>query len=161
MSQCKSAPTPVTKSGKLCADDSSPYPDPTLYRCLSGALQYLTFTRPDISYAVQQVCLFIHDPRVAHMAALHRVLRYIKGTLDHGLRLYKSLFLLYCHIRMPIGVDVLTLVALLLATVCFWVIIWFVGPLSINLLFPGPVLRSNIVVLPMFFSRLLGFVIYF
>ncbi|KAJ0743854.1 putative non-specific serine/threonine protein kinase [Helianthus annuus] len=30
-------------------------PDGTLYRSLAGALQYLTFTRPDISYAVQQM----------------------------------------------------------------------------------------------------------
>ncbi|GJS45210.1 ribonuclease H-like domain-containing protein [Tanacetum coccineum] len=39
-------------------------------------LQYLTFTRPDISYAVQQVCLHMHDPREPHLAALKRVLRY-------------------------------------------------------------------------------------
>ena len=32
----------------------------------------------------------MHDPQVAHMSALHRILRYIKGTLDHGLQLYKS-----------------------------------------------------------------------
>ena len=50
----------------------------------------LLLTRPDISYAVQQVCLFMHDPRVAYMSSLHRILRYIKGTLDHGLQLYKS-----------------------------------------------------------------------
>ena len=85
MSQCKSAPTPVTTSSKLCVDVGSPYDDPTLYRSLVGALQYLTFTRTDISYAVQQVCLFMHDPRVEHMTALQRILRYVKGTLDHGL----------------------------------------------------------------------------
>ena len=66
-------------------DARSPYDNPTLYRSLAGALQYLTFTRPDISYIVQQVCLLMHDPRVEYMAALHRILRYIKGTLDHGL----------------------------------------------------------------------------
>ena len=91
MSQCKSAPTLVTTSGKLCADDSSPYPDSTIYHCLAGALQYLTFTRLDISYVVHQVYMFIHDPRVAHMAALHRILRYLQGTLYYGLQLYKSL----------------------------------------------------------------------
>ena len=32
----------------------------------------------------------MHDPRVAHMAALHRILRNLQGTLDHGLQLYKS-----------------------------------------------------------------------
>ncbi|GJW08659.1 ribonuclease H-like domain-containing protein [Tanacetum coccineum] len=48
--------------------------DPTLYRSLACGLQYLIFTRPDISYAVQQVCLHIHDPREPHLAALKRVL---------------------------------------------------------------------------------------
>ncbi|GJZ34670.1 ribonuclease H-like domain-containing protein [Tanacetum coccineum] len=33
---------------------------------LAGSLQYLTFTRPDISYVVQQICLFMHDPREPH-----------------------------------------------------------------------------------------------
>ncbi|XP_026429121.1 uncharacterized protein LOC113325107 [Papaver somniferum] len=52
---------------------------------LDGALQYLTFTRPDISYAVQQVCLFMHDPREPHMQALKRIIRYLQGTIHHGL----------------------------------------------------------------------------
>ncbi|GJQ97288.1 ribonuclease H-like domain-containing protein [Tanacetum coccineum] len=55
--------------------------DPTLYRSLAGGLQYLTFTPPDISYAVQQICLFIHDPREPHLATLKRVLRYVRGAL--------------------------------------------------------------------------------
>ncbi|GJT13850.1 ribonuclease H-like domain-containing protein, partial [Tanacetum coccineum] len=53
-------------------------------------LQYLTFTRPDISYAVQHVCLHMHDPREPHFAALKRILRYVRGTLDFGLQLYTS-----------------------------------------------------------------------
>nr|GEX55657.1 ribonuclease H-like domain-containing protein [Tanacetum cinerariifolium] len=64
--------------------------DSTLYRSLAGGLQYLTFTRPDISYVVQQICLHMHNPREPHLAALKRVLRYIRGTLDHGLQLHVS-----------------------------------------------------------------------
>jgi hypothetical protein len=52
---------------------------------LAGALQYLTITRPDIAYAVQQVCLHMHDPRVPHLTATKRILRYLQGTLDLGL----------------------------------------------------------------------------
>ncbi|GJW75584.1 ribonuclease H-like domain-containing protein [Tanacetum coccineum] len=53
-------------------------------------LQYLTFTRPDLSYAVQQVCLYMHDTREPHFAALKRILRYVQGTLELGLHLYAS-----------------------------------------------------------------------
>ncbi|GKC62974.1 ribonuclease H-like domain-containing protein, partial [Tanacetum coccineum] len=50
---CKPCRTPVDTDSKLSAD-GAPISDSTLYRSLAGALQYLTFTRPDISYAVQQ-----------------------------------------------------------------------------------------------------------
>ncbi|KAK4358302.1 hypothetical protein RND71_023912 [Anisodus tanguticus] len=90
MSSCKSTSTPVDANPKLSAAAGAPYEDPTRYRSLAGALQYLTFTRPDITYAVQQVCLFMHDPRVEHMNAIKRIIRYIRGTLDYGLHLYPS-----------------------------------------------------------------------
>ncbi|XP_021727699.1 uncharacterized protein LOC110694843 [Chenopodium quinoa] len=90
MSSCKPAQTPVDTQSKLSVDAGPQFHDPTHYRCLVGALQYLTFTRPHIAYAVQHVCLFMHDPRVAHYDALKRILRYIQGTIDHGLHLYPS-----------------------------------------------------------------------
>nr|GEZ31339.1 ribonuclease H-like domain-containing protein [Tanacetum cinerariifolium] len=46
---------------------------------LAGGFQYLTFTRPDISYVVQQICLHMHDPREPHLAALKWVLCYIRA----------------------------------------------------------------------------------
>ncbi|GJT80479.1 ribonuclease H-like domain-containing protein [Tanacetum coccineum] len=70
--------------------DGSPVSDPTLYRSLAGALQYLIFTRPDLSYAVQQVCLYMHDHREPHLAALKRILRYVRDTSDYRLQLYSS-----------------------------------------------------------------------
>ncbi|GJR05347.1 ribonuclease H-like domain-containing protein [Tanacetum coccineum] len=70
--------------------DGEPINDPTLYRSLAGVLQYLTFTRPDLSYAVQQVCLYMHDPHDPHFTALKRILRYVRGTLDYGLQLHVS-----------------------------------------------------------------------
>ncbi|GJZ54844.1 ribonuclease H-like domain-containing protein [Tanacetum coccineum] len=39
---------------------------------------------------VQQVCLFMHDPREPYFSALKRVLRYVRGTLDYGLQLFLS-----------------------------------------------------------------------
>nr|GEX55672.1 ribonuclease H-like domain-containing protein [Tanacetum cinerariifolium] len=54
------------------------------------SLQHLTFTRPDISYAVQQVCLYMDDPREPHFSALKWILRYIRGILNFGLQLLSS-----------------------------------------------------------------------
>nr|GEX90566.1 ribonuclease H-like domain-containing protein [Tanacetum cinerariifolium] len=89
MLTCNPCRTPVDTDSKLMVDGDL-VSDPTLYHSLAGALQYLTFTRPDISYAVQHVCLFMHDPQEPHFAALKRVLRYVRGTLAYGLQLYSS-----------------------------------------------------------------------
>nr|GEY81213.1 ribonuclease H-like domain-containing protein [Tanacetum cinerariifolium] len=89
MTNCNSSRTPIDTDSKL-GPEGVPLQGPTLYRSLAGGLQYLTFTRPDISYAVQQICLFMHDPHEPHLAALKRILRYIRGTLDFGFHLYSS-----------------------------------------------------------------------
>ncbi|GJU23555.1 ribonuclease H-like domain-containing protein [Tanacetum coccineum] len=89
MVKCNPSRTPVDTDSKLGAD-GVPVQDPTLYRSLAGGLQYLTFTRPDLSYAVQQVCLYMHDTREPHFSALKRILRYVQGTLELGLHLYAS-----------------------------------------------------------------------
>nr|GFC39005.1 ribonuclease H-like domain-containing protein [Tanacetum cinerariifolium] len=36
------------------------------------------------------ICLYMHDPREPHFAALKRILRYVRGTVDFGLQLYAS-----------------------------------------------------------------------
>lgn len=90
MSSCKPCSTPVDLSSKLSATDGQLFSDPTLYRSLAGALQYLTFTRPDLSYAVQQVCLFMHEPRDPHFAFMKRIIRYLQGTIDYGIKIIRS-----------------------------------------------------------------------
>ena len=59
--------------------------DATFYLSIAGALQYLTLTRPDIAYAVGQICLHMHAPRDAHWVLVKRLLRHIHGTSAHGL----------------------------------------------------------------------------
>ncbi|GJW62195.1 ribonuclease H-like domain-containing protein, partial [Tanacetum coccineum] len=54
MVHCNPSQTPVDTESKL-GPEGIPVQDPTLYRSLAGGLQYLTFTRPDLSYAVQQL----------------------------------------------------------------------------------------------------------
>lgn len=90
MAECKPVSTPADVNSKLSADSGDRIDDPKQYRSLAGALQYLTFTRPDITYVVQQVCLFMHDPRQQHLTALRRIIRYIQGTKGYGLQLYRS-----------------------------------------------------------------------
>ncbi|XP_022019527.1 uncharacterized mitochondrial protein AtMg00810-like [Helianthus annuus] len=89
MDSCKPTATPVDTQSKLSAEGSQ-FDDPSLFRSLAGALQYLTFTRPDITYSVQQICIHMHSPRVEHWNALKRIIRYIQGTLDFGLTLGPS-----------------------------------------------------------------------
>ncbi|XP_057525665.1 uncharacterized mitochondrial protein AtMg00810-like [Amaranthus tricolor] len=90
MISCKPTLTPIDTKPKVSAHSGAQYEDPSKYRSLAGALQYLIFTRPDISYAVQQVCLHMHDPHDHHMLALKRIIRYIQGTLHLGLHLTPS-----------------------------------------------------------------------
>jgi hypothetical protein len=89
MAGCKPVATPIDAKGKLSADGAA-IDDVTTYHSLAGALQYLTVTRPDIAFAVQQTCLHMHDPRAPHMAMLKRILWYVRGTTSHGILLRAS-----------------------------------------------------------------------
>nr|GFC05092.1 ribonuclease H-like domain-containing protein [Tanacetum cinerariifolium] len=74
MVNCNPSRIPVDTDSKLGLEGVA-VQDPTLYRSLAEGLQYLTFTCPDLSYAVQQIYLYMHDPREPHFAALKRIMR--------------------------------------------------------------------------------------
>ena len=61
-----------------------------LYRSLVGKLLYLTATRPDIMYATSLLSRFMHNPSHFHLGAAKRVLRYIQGTMNYGIRFNKK-----------------------------------------------------------------------
>ena len=84
MLDCKPCSTPCAFAHSH-ASDSPLLLDPTAYRSLVGALQYLTFTRPDLSYAVQQACQFMSKPCQHHLVAAKRILRFLRGTLHLGI----------------------------------------------------------------------------
>jgi hypothetical protein len=90
MAECHSNATRIDTQSKLSATDGELLSDATKYRSLAGALQYLTLTCPDISYAVQQICLHMHASCVPHMALVKRVLWYVRGTMNFGLHLRAS-----------------------------------------------------------------------
>ncbi|GJR23387.1 ribonuclease H-like domain-containing protein [Tanacetum coccineum] len=79
MVNCNPSRTPIDTESKL-GSDGDLVSNPTLYRSLADSLQCLTFTRPYISYAVQHVCLYMHDPREPHFLALKRILRYVRDA---------------------------------------------------------------------------------
>ena len=70
---------------KFRRDDGDLLPNPTLYRQLVGSLNYLTITRPDISFAVQQVSQFMQSPRHLYLVAVRRIIRYLLGSSSRGL----------------------------------------------------------------------------
>jgi histone deacetylase 1/2 len=86
MSKCSPSPMPMSSTDR-CATvgDVLSTDDATTYRSLVGGLQYLALTRPDIAYAVNRVCQYLHDPRSSHWSAVKRILRYVRGSLSHGL----------------------------------------------------------------------------
>ncbi|KAA3468594.1 hypothetical protein EPI10_014467 [Gossypium australe] len=48
-------------------------------------LQYVVITRPNVAFAVNKICQFMHKPLDVHFTAVKRILRYLKGTVDYGL----------------------------------------------------------------------------
>ncbi|KAK9214398.1 hypothetical protein WN944_006390 [Citrus x changshan-huyou] len=82
---CTPNRTPMAVKTQPYDDDQEPI-HATHYRSLVGSLQYLTFTRPDITHAVNKVCQHFQSPTKQDLKAITRILRYLKGTLDFGLR---------------------------------------------------------------------------
>lgn len=90
MHEAKPCNTPMDASTQLSKHDGDPLSDPHLYRSIVGALKYVTITRPDISFAVNRVSQFMHSPTESHWVVVKRILRYLKGTISHGLLLHKT-----------------------------------------------------------------------
>ena len=93
MVDCKPMSTPLSTSEKLSLHEGSLLgpDDATQYRSIVGALQYLTLTRPDITFPVNKVCQFLHAPTTVHWAAVKRILRYIKQCTQLGLNIHRSM----------------------------------------------------------------------
>ena len=65
--------------------------DPVVYQSMIGSLLYAAVgTRPDISHAVGVVSKFSSKSSEAHLTAVKRIYRYLKGSLDVTLKYKKS-----------------------------------------------------------------------
>ena len=84
MLDSKPAKSPSCPNTCLSLHEGDILLDPHGYRSLVRGLHYLTFTRPDISFSVHQVCQYMSAPTTIHLAAAKRILKYIRGTLFHG-----------------------------------------------------------------------------
>jgi hypothetical protein len=75
----------MEKRLKLSRDSTTEEVDATQYRRLVGSLRYLVHTRLDLAYSVGYVSRFLQRPMTEHEQAVKRIVRYVAGTLDHGL----------------------------------------------------------------------------
>uniref|UniRef100_A0A2N9J7Z1 Reverse transcriptase Ty1/copia-type domain-containing protein n=1 Tax=Fagus sylvatica TaxID=28930 RepID=A0A2N9J7Z1_FAGSY len=85
MSTYKPCSTLFVSLSRIHKDDGVLLTNPTSFCSMVNGLQYLTFTRPDLSYAVNHICQFMHQPTDQHLIAAKHTLRYVQGSLDHGL----------------------------------------------------------------------------
>ena len=86
MEGCKPISTPMNQKEKLCKEGGVEKVDERLYMCLIGYLIYLTTTRQDIKHVVSLLSRYMHCASEIHFQSAKRILRYIKGTLDYGVR---------------------------------------------------------------------------
>ena len=87
LEEANTVATPADVNVKLCKDDTtSNAVDPKLYQAMVGCLLYAAIaTRPDICQAVGAVSKYNSEPSEAHLTAVKRIYRYLKGTADQKL----------------------------------------------------------------------------
>ena len=90
MEECKSLSTQMIQKENLYKEYGADKVDEGYYRSLIGCFMYLTATRPDILFVVSLLSRFMHCASEMHLgAAKKRILRYIKGTIDYGVKFGK------------------------------------------------------------------------
>ncbi|GJR52477.1 retrovirus-related pol polyprotein from transposon TNT 1-94 [Tanacetum coccineum] len=90
LSNCNPVSSPMVTSSSLSLDDSTAFINPVKYRQVVGSLQYVTLSRLDIAFAVNNVCQYMHAPTKNHWFAVKRILRYLHGTVEHGMLIRRS-----------------------------------------------------------------------
>lgn len=89
MIHCSPVPISMSTSHYLTKGSGDIIANVSQYKSI-GALQYVTLTRPDITYSVNKLSHFLFSPRTQHWEACKRLLRYLKGTLHLGLHYHTN-----------------------------------------------------------------------
>ena len=76
MLRCSPATTPMSSADRLCSVDGDllSSEEATQYHSIVGGLQYLTVTRPDLSFVVNKMCHYLHEPHTPHWSSVKRIL---------------------------------------------------------------------------------------
>nr|XP_015867296.2 secreted RxLR effector protein 161-like [Ziziphus jujuba var. spinosa] len=90
LKECKEMSTSMNSKEKLCQEDGIEKVDQAYFRLLIGCLIYLTVTRADFLNAVSILSRFMHCASEWHLKAAKRVLRYVEGTCDFGIKFTRS-----------------------------------------------------------------------
>nr|XP_043615974.1 secreted RxLR effector protein 161-like [Erigeron canadensis] len=101
MIDCKPANTPMVINQKLFMKLDGKFTDKNKYQLMVRKLIYLAHTRSDIAYVVGVVSQFMHQTQEEHMDAVLRIIRYLKGTIGHGV-----LFKVNGHLKIQKYTDV-------------------------------------------------------
>ena len=86
----KPANVPMDQSTKFRSSMGEDVLDPSLYRRIIGKLLYLTLTKPDICYSMHKLSQFMSSPKILHLQAAYKVLKYLKKIPRQGLFLSAS-----------------------------------------------------------------------
>ena len=86
MMDCKAMSTTMASNLKLLSDSSSKSVDATMYRQMIRSLMYVMKTRPDFCFAMNTLSQFLIDPRHVHLIVAKHILRYLRSTVDYGLK---------------------------------------------------------------------------
>nr|GEY09675.1 hypothetical protein [Tanacetum cinerariifolium] len=90
LSNCNLVSSPMVTLSSPSLDDSTAFSNPVKYRQVVGYLQYVTISRPAIAFAVNKVCQYKHALTENHWTAVKRILRYLHGTVEHGMLIRRS-----------------------------------------------------------------------
>ena len=81
---------PMSYALKLTRHEAGEDVDSKLYRGMIGSLLYLTASRPDLSFSVGVYARYQAKPKVSHLNAVKRIIKYVKGTENLGVYYSKN-----------------------------------------------------------------------